>query len=77
MYYDPDFSCTLLSPQSILRHALKDKFSLTDKDLTDGQLNHIVDQLMEDHFRVYANRMEWHVNGALVQTMPYDTSFLP
>ena len=77
MYYDPEFSCTLLSPQSILRCALKDKYNLTDKDLTDGQLDHITDQLMDDHFRVYANRMEWHVNGNLVQTMPYDTSFLP
>ena len=32
---------------------------------------------MDDHFCMYANQMEWHVNGNLVQTMPHDTSFLP
>ena len=77
MLYDPNFPCTLLSPPAILRSALKDKYSLTDREIIDNQLDHQVEQLMEDHFRVYANRMEWYSDGQLVLTMPYDNSFLP
>ena len=56
---------------------LKDKYHLTDREIIDNQLDHQVEQLMEDHFRVYANRMEWYSDGKLVLTVPYDNSFLP
>ena len=34
-------------------------------------------QNIDDHFRVYRNRAEWHLNDAKVLTMNYDQSFLP
>ena len=56
---------------------MKDKYHLTDREIINNQLDHQVEQLMEDHFRVYVNRMEWYSDGQLVLTMPYDNSFLP
>jgi hypothetical protein len=32
---------------------------------------------LEDHFRIFHNRAEWHKDGAHLLTMGYDSSFLP
>jgi len=39
-------------------------------------LTHI-SQNLDDHFRIYANRAEWHMNDKHILTMNYDNSFLP
>ena len=31
----------------------------------------------EDHFRVFHDQAEWHIDGRKLLTMKYDTCFLP
>ena len=57
----PDIPSPLFSPQSFLAFN-----NSGDKPGT-----------LEDHFKVFHNRAEWHANGNKVLTMNYDHSFLP
>jgi len=56
-----DLPNRLLSPQAFLSHNSKGEKS--------GNV--------EDHFRIYHNRAEWHQQGKRVLSMNFDSSFLP
>ena len=73
MYFAEDFPCTLMSPQAMLVSILKSKDILGP----DATIDDLSNKALEDHFRVYYNRMEWHADGELILTMPYDSAFLP
>ena len=57
----PDIPHTLLSPQAFL--------SFNNSGERHGEL--------KDHFRIFHDCAEWHVNGKKLLTMNYDSSFLP
>ena len=56
-----DLPGLIISPQAFL--------AKTNSGETHGKL--------EDHFKVFHNRTEWHKDGAHTLTMGYDSSFLP
>ena len=73
VYYVEGFSCTLFSPQAVLAHTE----GLEDK-LERGEITQEAFQKMvQDHFRIYSNRMEWHAKGKMLMNIPYDSVFLP
>ena len=57
----PDIPHPLLSPQAFL--------AFNNSGRRHGKL--------EDHFRIFHDRAEWHVSGSKLLTMDYDRSFLP
>ena len=65
-YYNANLPCMLMSPQAFLQgeymEAIKTKAALPN---------------IEDHFRIYRNRVEWHADDKLIITINYDSSFLP
>ena len=71
MHFAEDFPCTLMSPQATLVSILKSKKLLGP----DATIDDLSDQAFEDHFRVYYNRMEWHADGEMILTLPYDSAF--
>ena len=73
VYYVEGFSSTLFSPQAVLAHHVN-----LEEKLERGEITHAAFQKMvEDHFRIYYNRMEWHADGKKLMTIPYDSVFLP
>ena len=73
VYFDQEFPCTLVSPQALLAYSLKLDQQLYDGLITEEKYQSIV----EDHFRVFHNRMEWHADGEMLVSIPYDSAFLP
>ena len=65
-YYHPELPCMLMSPQAFLQHQFIQK-------LTTEEIN----TLVEDHFTIYRDRVEWHADGKHLLTIDYDSSFLP
>jgi hypothetical protein len=61
-FYHPDLPGRLFSPQAYLR---------------EQSLLHDRHYKLEDHFSVYADRAEWHIDGQRVLTLNYDSSYLP
>ena len=56
----------LLSPQAFLQEQHLQKITSDE-----------VQALVDDHFSVFRDRVEWHANDNHVLTVEYDTSFLP
>ena len=65
-YYHDQLPCMLLSPQAFLNTQHLQKLGQQD-----------IQSLVEDHFTIYRNRVEWHAEGKHLLTVPYDQSFLP
>ena len=61
VFINEDLPYKLLSPQSFLAH----------------HKNGTKTGRLEDHFQIYRNRSEWHLNGKKIITLGYDQSFLP
>lgn len=77
MYYNEQIPMTLLSPQATAECMLRlHQQSNGRMDDEQGFLSQ-VDALLDQHFRVYHNRMEWHTAGGGMVTIPYDSAFLP
>ena len=61
-FYHPDLPGRLFSPQAYLKEQSILRGSAMDPD---------------DHFKVMADRAEWHMDGQKLFSMAYDSSFLP
>ena len=65
----------ILSPQAFLSHkANGGQGALPTADFT--KLQHNAGDLQE-HFRVFHDRTEWHMQGRRILTMNYDENYLP
>jgi hypothetical protein len=65
-YYHEKLPCMLLSPQAFLHTQHLQKLG-----------RHDIQSLVEDHFSIFRNRVEWHADGKHLLSVPYDQSFLP
>ena len=61
-FYHPDLPGRLFSPQAYLR---------------EQSIVHNKSFNLDDHFRVYHDRAEWHIDGQLLLTLDFDSCFLP
>ena len=69
MYCEESLPGTLVSPQALAS-------SIVQAQQAGHSPVHNPSSL-QDHFRIYSNRMEWHVDEKCILSMPYDSSFLP
>lgn len=77
MYFEETFPTTLMSPQAIEECMLRLHKQLENGTITDETFLSTVEALIEQHFRIYHNRMEWHTADGGMITIPYDSAFLP
>ncbi len=72
-FLSEQFPCTLLSPRSMLAATEQAKAMKPDGTVDEELLQ----SLVEDHFSVHKDRIEWNVDGSPLLTMAYDSTFLP